>query len=299
MVLFRTMPKLDAPASPGPIAARIILGSKLRQLREASGLTPQQAAKAIRGSDSKISRIELGRHAAKEIDVVDLLNCYGIANRAQREQLLALASLATAPPWWQPFAEILPTWFSVYVGLEEGAEFVACYDTHFFPGLLQTEDYAAWLALLRDPDPVAAADPVIAAGLREMRAERVTRFTAGGGQLCCVIDEAVLRRSARDPQMRRAQLTHLLEAASRPGVTVRIRTLAAGPPITPVGFSLLRFADPLLPDVVYTEQLTSASYFDRPADVSRYAEKMKQLLNSSTPAQGTAAIIERILTEFS
>lgn len=295
---MRTMAKsAAAPAVRGPIAARIVLGSKLRALREAAELTPAQAARVIRGSGSKISRIELGRHPAKEVDVVDLLDCYGVTSRADRDQLLELASQTTVVPWWQRYADLLPSWFSVYIGLEESAELVASYDTHFIPGLLQTEDYAIWLALLREPRPGATADRATVARLRELRLERITRFTAGGGKLCCVIDEAVLRRSARDPRMRRAQLTHLLEATSRPGVMVLIRRLAAGPPITPVAFSLLRFADPLVPDMVYTEQLTSASYLDRPADVTIYCRKLEQLLNSSTSTDQSAVLIERLLAE--
>jgi hypothetical protein len=83
-------------APPGPVAARIILGSRLRQLRESGGISVRQAAAAIGGSSSKISRIELGRHPARETDVVDLLNRYNITDRAQRDELLELASAATA-----------------------------------------------------------------------------------------------------------------------------------------------------------------------------------------------------------
>ena len=269
-------------------------------------MTPQRAALAIHCSGSKISRIELGRHAARETDVIDLLDCYQVSDEAERDRLLALASRALAVPWWQQYADLLPPWFSTYLGLEEAAGSVVSYDTHFVPGLLQTEEYAAWLALLRDFDPPASdwlrdrepvdfTDPATVARFGDLRAQRIARFTAGGGRLCCVIDEAVLRRSARDPHMRRAQLSYLLEAASDPRVTVRIRILTSGPPITPVGFSLMRFGQHLLPDVVFTEHLTSATYLDRPADVTRYASKLDRLLKSSAPAAQTPAIVERLL----
>ena len=314
-VVFGSMPapdtSLTASISPfrmpaGPVAARIVLGTRLRQLRETAAVTPQQAASAIKGSDSKISRIELGRHAPRETDVVDLLDCYRVSEEAERDRLLALASRALTVPWWQRFADLLPPWFSTYLGLEEAAVSIVSYDTHFVPGLLQTEEYAAWLALLRDFDPPASSwlrdrepvdftDPATVARFGDLRAQRVARFTAGGGRLSCVIDEAVLRRSARDPQMRQAQLSYLIEAASDPRVTVSIRPLTAGPPVTPVGFSLLRFADPLLPDVIYTEHLTSGSYLDRPADVARYAAKLDRLVSSSLPASQTLAIVGRLL----
>ncbi len=283
-----------------------MLGVRLRRLREAAAVTPQRAALVIRGSESKISRIELGRHAARETDVIDLLDCYRVSGQAERDYLLALASQALAVPWWQRFADLLPPWFSAYLGLEEAADSIVSFDAFFVPGLLQTEDYAAWLALLRDlvppassrlrdREPVDFTDPATAARFGELRAQRIDRFAERGGRLCCVIDEAALLRSARDSQMRRAQLSYLLEAADDPRVTVRIRMLTAGPPMTPLGFSLLRFSDPLLPDVIYAEHLTGASYLDRPADVTRYAGKLNQMIKSSARADQTPAIIERLL----
>ncbi len=297
-----------------PVAAKIVLGARLRRLRETAAVTPQRAARVIRGSDSKISRIELGRHAARETDVIDLLNCYQVTDQAERDDLLALASRALTVPWWQRFADLLPPWFSTYLGLEESADSIISYDTHFFPGLLQTAEYAAWLALLRDfrppahwprdsdpgdSDPGDLTDPDTLSRFGELQAQRLARFAAGransGQEICCVVDQAVLLRSARDPGMRRAQLGYVLQAASEHRISVRIRLLTAGPPITPVGFSLLRFAEPLLPDVVYTESLTSATYLDRPADVTRYASKLDRLLRTSAPAEQTPEIIGQLL----
>jgi Domain of unknown function (DUF5753)/Helix-turn-helix domain len=295
-----------SPAPPGPVAARIVLGARLRQLREAAAVGPQPAALAIRGSHSKISRIELGRHAARETDVVDLLDRYQVSDQAERDHLLGLASRALAVPWWQRFADLLPPWYSMYLGLEEAAASIVSYDLHFVPGLLQTADYATELALLRDFDPPVSSwlrdrepidltDPVTLDRFGELHAQRLVRFAAGAGRMCCVIDEAALRRSASTPQRRRAQLSYLLEAASNPRVTVRIRPLTAGPPVAPVGFSLLRFSDALLADVVYVDHLTGASYLDRPADVTRYAAKLDRMGRSSPPAEQTPAIIERML----
>jgi transcriptional regulator with XRE-family HTH domain len=65
-------------SSEGPTVLRILLGSHLRRLREARGITAKQAAASIRASESKISRIELGRNAIREIDVLDLLTLYGV-----------------------------------------------------------------------------------------------------------------------------------------------------------------------------------------------------------------------------
>src|ERR1700745_2440688 len=78
-------------SSDGPTVLRILLGTHLRRLREARGVTARQAAISIRASESKISRMELGRNAIREIDVLDLLTYYGVG-AVEREQLLSLAA---------------------------------------------------------------------------------------------------------------------------------------------------------------------------------------------------------------
>jgi transcriptional regulator with XRE-family HTH domain len=94
----------------GPTVLRILLGTQLRRLRDSRGITAQEAARAIRGSESKISRIELGRNAIREIDVLDLLTYYGVG-AVEREQLLSLAEQANRPGWWHRYNDILPDWF--------------------------------------------------------------------------------------------------------------------------------------------------------------------------------------------
>lgn len=68
---------LDPNQPGGPTVSRIVLGTQLRRLREASGISREAAGEAIRASHAKISRLELGRVGFKERDIVDLLALYG------------------------------------------------------------------------------------------------------------------------------------------------------------------------------------------------------------------------------
>ncbi len=271
---------------------RIRLGATLRRLREARGITAQQAAEAIRASDSKISRIELGRHAAREIDVSDLLTLYGLTDPADRESLLLLASQALAKPWWHQHSDVLPAWLQVYLGIEEAAESVQSYDTHFVPGLLQTAGYAAGLLAQAEFSEQETRS------LLEVRAGRIKRFAAGGWRLAAVIDEAVLHRPVGGQGEFVGQLERLREAAGWLGVTIRIRPFSAGAPLSPSGFTILRFAGDEPPDAVYSEQLTGASYLDRPADVARYAAAMEALWGTSQPEAQTAGIVTAVLARL-
>jgi transcriptional regulator with XRE-family HTH domain len=132
----------------GPTALRMLVGSQLRRLRETKGVSREQAGWEIRASESKISRMELGRVGFKQRDVADLLTLYGVTDTAERAALLELASEANNPGWWQRFGDVQPKWFESYLGLEPAASLIRTYELQFVPGLLQTPAYARAVILL-------------------------------------------------------------------------------------------------------------------------------------------------------
>jgi transcriptional regulator with XRE-family HTH domain len=289
------MPDTASPGADGsgaPTVLRILLGTQLRRLRESRGVTAQAAAKAIRGSESKISRIELGRNAVREVDIADLLNLYGITDSAEREQLLTLASQANQQGWWHRYQDVLPNWFQSYIGLEESAESIRSFDNQFVPGLLQTEDYA--LAVFQ----LGAYTDVETDRLVYLRKERQRRFASGGLRLWAIIDEVALRRPVGNADLMRAQLEHLADISVRPGLTLQVTPFLTGASYAaPSSFSILSFAVDDLPDVVYVEQLTSAMYLDKRADVDRYAEAMEHIRATSYTPEQTQELIRTIIAE--
>jgi transcriptional regulator with XRE-family HTH domain len=276
-----------------PTVLRILLGTQLRRLRESRGISAQAAAKAIRGSESKISRIELGRNAVREVDIADLLNLYGINDMGEREQLLTLASQANQQGWWHRYQDVLPSWFQSYIGLEESAESIRSFDTQFVPGLLQTEDYA--LAVIQ----LGAYSAEETDRLVYLRKERQRRFASGGLRLWAIIDEVALRRPVGTAVMMRAQLEHLLDISVRPGLTIQVTPFLTGASYAaPGSFSILSFATDDLPDVVYLEQLTSAMYLDKRVDVGRYAQAMDQIRMTSYTPEGTKELIRTMVADM-
>jgi uncharacterized protein DUF5753/helix-turn-helix protein len=284
------------PPRGGPTVLRILLGSQLRQLREASGISRDDAGYAIRSSGSKMSRLELGRVGFKERDVGDLLTLYGVTDERERTQLLTLARQANEPGWWHQYSDILPSWFEVYVGLEEAAARIRAYEVQFVPGLLQTDGYAQAVTLLGHPDaPDDEVEKRVA--LRMTRQRLLTAPDAP--HLWAVVDEAALRRPLGGKEVMRAQLQHLLEVTALPNVTLQVVPFnhgghaAAGGP-----FSILRFGEPDLPDVVYLEQLTSSLYLDKRDDVDRYLAVMERLCLEAEPIAATPGYIKRILDQL-
>jgi len=276
-----------------PTVLRILLGTQLRRLRESRAISAQEAARAIRGSESKISRIELGRNAVREVDIADLLNLYGVTDSAEREQLLTLASQANQQGWWHRYQDVPPTWFQSYIGREESAESIRSFDAQFVPGLLQTEDYSAAIIQLGSYSREETDRLVY------LRKERQRRFASGGLRLWAVIDEVALRRPVSSPAVRRAQLEYLLDISGRPGLTIQVTPFLTGASYAaPGSFSILRFAADDLPDVVYVEHLTSAMYLDKRADVDRYTEAMDLISATSTTPEQTTDLINAMLVEL-
>jgi transcriptional regulator with XRE-family HTH domain len=276
----------------GSTVRRILLGSQLRRLREGRGISREDAGYSIRASESKISRMELGRVSFKERDVADLLTLYGVTEEADRAPLLDLVREANEPGWWQHLSGVLPTWFQPYMGLEEAAALIRTYEIQFIPGLLQTEDYARAVIMQGNPVSTGAVERLVSARMNRQRV--LTRPDAP--RVWVVVDEAALRRPIGGSKVMRAQLEHLITLIGRPNFTLQVVPFNVGGHAAEGGaFSILRFSEPDLPDVVYLEYLTGATYLDRQEDVDCYSAVMSQLALDSAPPDDTIKMINRIL----
>ena len=283
----------DPPAE--ATVLRMLLGTQLRRLREAAGITPDKAGYEIRASRSKISRMENGRVGFKVRDVEDLLSLYGVTDEEQRSEVVALAKQSSHPDWWSRYGDILPDWFETYLGLESAASTIRCFEIQFVPGLFQTEEYARAVTRLgHETAPEVEVERRV--GLRRNRQDLLTRQAPP--RVWAIMDEAVLRRPVGGPEVMRAQLRHLIEAGRPRHVTIQVVPFAQGGHAGAGGsFSMLRFDEQDLPDIVYVEQLTSAIYLDQRADVEHYLHVVDQLSGSALTPAATRDFIERVARE--
>jgi transcriptional regulator with XRE-family HTH domain len=285
-------------AEPAPVNAtvrRMIVGAQLRRLREEKGISRAEAGYTIRASESKMSRLELGRVAFKERDVTDLLAFYGVTDAEERDAVLALMQEANRPGWWREYEDVMPGWFQNYVGLEEAASVLRTYETHFVPGLLQTPEYARAVLASTVP-PLSGRDLERAVTLRMTRQRVLDR--PDPLRVWAVVDESALRRQVGDDgQVHREQVEHLLELVERPNVALQVLPIMSRVHAGGGAFSILRFADPDLPDVVYVEQLVSALYIDKPEPVERYTEVMDRLSVHAVTPEATVEFLSKLLSE--
>jgi uncharacterized protein DUF5753/helix-turn-helix protein len=279
----------------GPTVPRMLLGIQLHRFREAAGVSPDAAGFEIRASRSKISRMENGRVRFKERDVTDLLTLYGVTDAKTRDGVVALVRQANVPGWWSVYGDIMADWFEAYVGLEMAASVIRTFELQFVHGLFQTEDYARAVTLLGH---TAASSEELDRRVN-MRLKRQDLLTgADPPQVWSVIDEGALRRPVGGPAVMQAQLKRLIEVTQLRHVTVQVVPFSRGGHAAAGGsFTVLRFGEPEVPDVVYIEQLTSALYLDKREDVDHYMEVMNHLSTEALTPAASARFISEIIRE--
>lgn len=284
------------PPQHGSAAVRVMLGVQLRQLREDAGISPDEAAWRIRGSRSKISRLENGRSGFKERDVTDLLDLYGVTDPGTTAGMLELAAQANAPTWWARSSGMLPSWFEPYLGLEASATLIRSFDLQFVNGLFQTEAYARAVMLIgtRHPDHAEIAQRV------EVRMRRQELLTAARApRVWSVLDEAVIRRAVGTTAVMAEQLKHLVQLTELPNVTLQLIPFAAGAHDGAGGaFTVLRFAEPDVPDVVYFEQLEGAQYLGKRSETDGYLDVINRLSATALDPGATARFLTQAIREM-
>jgi hypothetical protein len=265
-----------------PTALRIVLGAQLRRLREGAEISRADAGYSIRGSESKISRLELGRVSLKERDVADLLTMYGVSDERERAAFLDMVKRSNEPGWWHRFTDLMPDWFQDYVGLEEGASRILTYELQFVPGLMQTEDYARAIASHGRPE-LAGRDVERRVALRMQRQKALAR--PGAPRLWSVIDESVLHRPIGGRDVMLAQIEHLINLTRQPQVTLQVVSYRMSGYAAEGPFTMLRFTEPELPDLVYIEHLAGALYLDKSGEIELYSRVFDRLtVDAETPS---------------
>ena len=278
-----------------PTVLRLVLGKRLRHLREQAGVSFEEAARAIEVTALTVRRIEKAEVGLRIPYVRELLRAYGVP-AAEVDDFLALAREANKPGWWYSYRDVLPDWFSAYVSLESEAGVIRLYEPHYVPGLLQTRDYATALMRVGFPNETKQ-DVARRVALRMKRQDLLAKPDAPA--VWAILDETVLRRPVGGPEVMRAQFDRLTEALDLPKVRIQIMRFGVGAHPGAFGpFHHFRFGFSELPDVVYTESLVGAVYVDRPDDVVSYLEVLDRMSVQAEPVARTRAILGELRKEL-
>jgi transcriptional regulator with XRE-family HTH domain len=266
----------------GPQNALQMFAQELKAQREAAGLTQEELGRRMGFSASVIAKLETCRTLPSPQHAGQTDAAFGLPGTFRRLRK-GIVNSVHAP------------WVRALLDMEERATVLRNWQPLVVPGLLQTEAYARAVTGLEFGARLDEIEMRIA--LRMRRQELITGDNPP--HLWAVIDEAALRRPYGGVHTMRAQLRHLIEMSELPHVTVQVMPFSAGGHAAAGGpITIIRFAEPELPDVVYLEQLTTALYPDRPSDLTHYWHVMNQLVTEAAPARQTPDLLREILDDI-
>lgn len=267
-----------------PTAVKLIVGNKLRRLREQAKLLPRDVERALGISKFRTSRVETGQAACREAEALSLLDLYRARDPEHVDEFMALVRLCHRPEWWKTWSDVAADFFQPLLALEGAAERIRTYEHFYVPGLLQTPDYARAVIRLEHPD-LLPSEVDRRAELRNARKQHL--WEPDGPVLWALIDESVLLRDFGDPAALRAQIEYLVSCADHPGIVLQIARMAATQQV-PLGNNVthLKFARSDLASSVYIEHLIGSVFSQDPQHVKKYQMQLDRLAACAlTPEQ--------------
>jgi transcriptional regulator with XRE-family HTH domain len=273
-----------------PAPLRWLIGVELARHRRAAKLSLTEASDHSGISRAKLGHLETGRQLQDADDITRLLKTYQV-DQADIDRLISLTNRADDTTWWAPWAQVVPDWLKTFVGLEGLAESEFVFEPIIIPGLLQTEEYAA--ALTANTPRVRADHSERFVGFRIARTRRLTDPDRPL-MLHAVLTDSALRLAVGSPELRRAQLRHLLAMTELPTVTIQIIRPEDGPHTALTGqFVVLGFES--VRSIGYVELHDGALYLQDADQVGTYSMVAKDLQRAALTPERSRALIQSML----
>ncbi|HEX3732939.1 MAG TPA: Scr1 family TA system antitoxin-like transcriptional regulator [Mycobacteriales bacterium] len=284
-------------AETGPTAARRRLGAQLRGLREAAGISGEQAAVILDGSQAKISRLESGVTRPGIADVAALLKFYE-ADDELYDSLLALAKVAASRSrsWWRDYVDAFGVQVRQRAALESEAFAILHCCPFVIPGVLQTPDYTQ-VVFERTGHGISRENIELAISYQTARKKHVL---ANVSAYRVLTTPAALRwrpSATFDP---RPQLRSLISDVTA-GNCFELRILSEYPAdgiLAPPDFSIFTFDDEAVPAAGYLELPTGFHALERSSEIQYYDEVFSVLWDMALTEENSLAYVHDMVKKL-
>lgn len=271
--------------------ARIDLGHRLRQLREAAQLSGKDLAERLRWQPSKISRLENARQTATADDVTAWARAVGAASDTADDLVRrAVALLDRHDDWKQRHRSGLAAIQEDIRDLEARTRLFRVFEPGIIVGLLQTTEYARHI--FRKVKRLYSADDEIDAAVR-VRMQRQEILYDRARTFRFVVAESALRTLMAPPEVMRGQLDRLLAVSTLPNVDFGVLPFDAELPASPIhGFWI--YDDSMVGLATMTKDLNLRDS----DDIAFYARAFDDFAEAAKFGESGRQVIMRILTDF-
>jgi transcriptional regulator with XRE-family HTH domain len=275
-----------------PTVGRRWLAQEVRRLREAAGLKQADLARRLRCNPTKIAHIESMRNPMNGPDLEIMLPFLDVP--AERiDWYLRVCDLSKEKGWWDG-NQAIPSWFSLYVGLEWGASDIHCWDMGYVTGLFQTTDYIEAMLRFSGPDDLVRSQ----VDTRLRRQEALHRKD-NPLRVHAILDEAVLRRPVGDIQIMRAQLQRLAMLSELPNITIQVMPFGTPGHRGHLGsFKWLGFPQQGDPGAVYLENQIGGLFLEKPEELEVFTADFAELTAQAMASKDSTALIAKRAKEF-
>lgn len=283
------MSEETAVAQGSPVRRRHLV-SQLKRLRAEARMSQGEVSKRMGWESGKIIRIETGKFIRlNSADVAELCRLYESSDEL-REDLVAIAKASrTEKPWWFQYKDV---GIGAFYGLEHEAAKIQEYTVGLVPGLLQHPGYIeAMMARGYVPDTEERTRRV------EARIQRHSNVLERENppRIWMILDESCLRCVIGGPGVMAAQLTHLIDLASRPFINLQVLPATAGMSRN-YGFSLLTFDES--DRALFVDVPPNGLFFEDREDLLEHEIAFDQLQASALSTAETRTLIEKLTTEY-
>lgn len=281
-----------------PTVWRRWLAFELGRLRRRAGLEQREVARVLRCSVAKVSYYETAERPVVVRDLEEvLLELYAVPEERWPTYLQA-ARDSRQKGWWERFdAATLPGWFSLFVGLEQGASAIRVYEAQLVPGLLQTREYAE--AVTRSGTAERTDEEIERHVELRMARQAVLDREPEPLRLWVTLDEAVLHRVVGSRQLMAQQLRHLADMATRPKVTVQVMPYSGGAYPGMTGrFQILDFPWPSDPGLAYVEHRAGSLYLEEPQEIAAHSVAFQHMSATALSPRESLTLIADAADQF-